>query len=107
MLSRSLTAASALTSPLSSGHRCSSGKNGKRNLLLVLGAASTTGCLLYTIVPATGPLFAFPDFPQHLPPTVVPQWMPSPCAMRSRPCISVGHSYFTGWPGRDRLGCVG
>lgn len=45
----------------------------KRNLLLVLGAAGAVGCVLYTVVPATGPLFVFSDFPRHLPPAVVPQ----------------------------------
>jgi hypothetical protein len=36
----------------------------RKNLLLVLGAAGAAGLLLYTVVPATGPRFVFPDFPQ-------------------------------------------
>jgi hypothetical protein len=79
-------------------------QNGKRNLLLVLGAAGTTGCLLYTIVPATGPLFVFPDFPQHLPAAVVPQLIPvDAIAMRNAvPSLHFSGTLLLYWMAENR-----
>ncbi len=44
------------------------GERRKPNLLLVIGAASLAGYLLYTLVPAAGPLYLFPSrFPNSAP----------------------------------------
>jgi hypothetical protein len=48
-------------------------KSTGKNLLFVLGAAGAAGLLLYTIVPAAGPRFVFPDFPQIPPESIAPQ----------------------------------
>jgi PAP2 superfamily len=78
-------------------------RSGRGDLLTVLGAAGAAGCLLYAVVPATGPRFVFPDFPVHLPAVVAPQLIPvNAVAMRNAvPSLHFSWTLLLCWMAKD------
>jgi hypothetical protein len=66
----------AVDAALVVGSRLFEERSGRTNLLLVLGAAGAAGFLLYNLVPATGPRFVFPEFPQKLSGPITPRLIP-------------------------------
>ena len=76
---------------------------GRSNLLLVLGAAGAAGCLLYAVVPVTGPRFVFPSFPARLPAVIVPHLVPvDAVAMRNAvPSLHFSWTLLLCWMAKD------
>jgi hypothetical protein len=77
----------------------------KPNLLLVIGAASLAGYILYTLVPAAGPLYLFPSrFPNSAPPlaglALVPATLSADIPRNAIPSLHMAWAVLLCWNAR-------